>query len=266
MQTNPPSPEAGLAPVKTLTTAQGREIYYTHQAGYGPTALYLPGYASDMTGTKARFVAGACEQRGQAYACLDYSGVGRSPGAFGDGTISRWVEDTLAVIDQATAGPLLLIGSSMGGWIGLHCALRRKDRVKAFIGIAAAPDFTRSIWDGLTDADRALCHKQGFLEKDSSVENPLRLYAGFIDDGNGPSLLLDKTLDLDIPVTLLQGKRDADVPWPTAAKIRDAITPSQAEIIYVEDGDHRLARPQDLDLLDRIVREMSARIGTSSGL
>ena len=258
MQTNPPVPEQVLPPVKMLTSPQGRELAYHLEEGQGPLVMYLPGYASDMMATKAQYLAKVCAERGQAYLRLDYSGTGRSPGEFSDGTIGRWLEDTLAVLDEVTSGPVVLVGSSMGGWIGLHCAVKRPDRIKAFIGIAAAPDFTEVIRDGLSAAERALLDQRGYHEKPTTLD-PLRIYKGFIEDGQ-KNLILAAPVELAIPVTLLQGKLDREVPWPTAEKIKARIAPTVSDILYVEDGDHRLARPQDLEMLDLVVRDMSARV------
>lgn len=258
MQTNLPASEPALPPVKILTSPQARPLAYRLAEGTGPLVVYLPGYASDMMATKAQFLARACADRGQAYLRLDYSGVGQSPGEFSDGTIGRWIEDALAIIDQVTDGDIVLVGSSMGGWIGLHCAVLRPDRIKAFIGIAAAPDFTEEILQTLSPADKTLFLERGYHEKQTTLD-PLRMYKGFIDDGKH-HLLLTSPIPLTIPVTLLQGRQDAEVPWATAQRIKGRISPSAAEIIYVEDGDHRLARPQDLDILDAEVRKLSAVI------
>ena len=259
MQTNLPASEPALPPVKILTSPQARPLAYRLAEGTGPLVVYLPGYASDMMATKAQFLARACADRGQAYLRLDYSGVGQSPGEFSDGTIGRWIEDALAIIDQVTDGDIVLVGSSMGGWIGLHCAVLRPDRIKAFIGIAAAPDFTEEILQTLSPADKTLFLERGYHEKQTTLD-PLRMYKGFIDDGKH-HLLLTSPIPLTIPVTLLQGRLDAEVPWATAKRIKDRISPTVAEIIYVEDGDHRLARPQDLAILDAEVFRLSALIG-----
>lgn len=258
MQTNPPAAGQALPPVKTLISPQGRQLAYHYEAGEGPLVVYLPGYASDMMATKAQFLAESCAKRGQAYLRFDYSGTGRSPGEFSEGTIGRWTEDALAVIDHVASGPVLLVGSSMGGWIGLHCAVKRRERIHAFIGIAAAPDFTAEIWGSLSPEEKDNLTRRGYHEKPTTLD-PLRIYKGFVDD-SWNNLILSSPLDLPIPMTLLQGKLDQEVPWPTAQKIKDTVSTGTVDILYVEDGDHRLARPQDLEILDFTVRRLSARL------
>lgn len=219
--------------------------------------VYLHGYASDMMATKAQFLDRACAARNQSYLRFDYSGNGQSGGDFGDGTLGRWIEESLAVIDGVTPEDVVLVGSSMGGWIGLHCALKRPARIKAFIGIAAAPDFTDDIWHvRMTDAQRSACRDLGYHETDG--EFPLRLYYGFLREG-GNHLLLKGPIPLAMPVVLLQGKLDSEVPYETAARLQTLIAPAKAEVVIVEDGDHRLARPADMEILDGVVRRLSGQ-------
>ncbi len=259
MQTNPHGASAPTPPPEMIRTPQGRDIAIRRRPGTGPTVMYLHGYASDMMATKAQYFDAACAARGQAALRFDCSGNGLSPGAFEDGTIGRWTEDALAVIDQATDDDLVLVGSSMGGWIGLQCARLRPERVRAFIGIAAAPDFTAKIWNGLSPEEQELSRARGYVEEPSSLGEPLRLSMAMIEDGWN-RLLLDNKLELSIPVVLVQGKLDAEVPWQTAHLIRDILTPAEPEIVFVEDGDHRLARPQDMEMIDGIIRRISAQL------
>jgi pimeloyl-ACP methyl ester carboxylesterase len=220
-----------------------------------PAVIYLHGYASDMMATKAQYLDRACAARDQSYLRFDYSGNGLSDGEFGDGTIGRWLEDALAIIDRVTPEDFILVGSSMGGWIGLECALKRPQRIKAFIGIAAAPDFTDDIWHRrMTDAQRVACEKTGYHETDDA--HPLKIYYEFLREG-GNHLLLKSLINLAIPVVLLQGKLDREVPWQTAVRIQELVTPAKAETVFIEDGDHRLARPQDMEILDGIIRRLN---------
>lgn len=258
----PPTPDhsADLLAPQTLTLPDGRVIAYRYRKGRPdlPAVIYLHGYASDMMATKAQFLDLACAARDQSYLRFDYSGNGLSNGDFGQGTIGRWTEDALAIIDRVTPEDFVLVGSSMGGWIGLQCALKRPQRIKAFIGIAAAPDFTDDIWHNrMTDTQRRACAEVGYHETDDA--HPLKIYYEFLREG-GNHLLLKAPINLTIPVVLLQGKLDREVPWQTAERIKALITPAQAETVFVGDGDHRLARPQDMDLLDGIVRRLSAAI------
>ncbi len=237
--------------------ADGRSLAYRYHKGRPdlPAVIYLHGYASDMMATKAQFLDKACAARNQSYLRFDYSGNGLSDGNFGDGTIGRWTEDALAIIDRVTQEQFVLVGSSMGGWIGLQCALKRPERIRGFIGIAAAPDFTDDIWHRrMTEAERTACEKTGYHETGDA--HPLRIYYNFLREGSD-HLLLRAPINLSIPVVLLQGRLDREVPWQTAERIRDLITPAQAEIVLIEDGDHRLARPGDMDILDQTVRRLS---------
>ena len=255
--TNPPELIPPLPPPQKLVLQDGTALAYRYQRGRTdlPVVVYLHGYASDMMATKAQYLAQACAARNQSYLRFDYSGNGLSDGEFGYGTIGRWTDEALAVIDQITQEDIVLVGSSMGGWIGLQCALKRPGRIKAFIGIAAAPDFTDDIWNRrMTEAQRVACEATGYHQTDDA--HPFKIYHGFLRDGAN-HLLLTGPINLAIPVVLLQGKLDAEVPWKTAVKLQELITPTQTEIILVEDGDHRLARPQDMDILDGVVRRLS---------
>lgn len=249
-------------PPSKLLNTRGQALSYRHQPGNPrlPAVLYLHGYASDMQATKAEYLAGFCAARDQPYLRFEYAGNGTSDGVFAEGTIGAWLDDALTMIDTVTKENFILVGSSMGGWIGLHCALARPERIKAFIGIAAAPDFTEEIWlNRLTDQQRAACLKQGFVTLPSSLGSPLELSNALLQEGR-QHLLLDKPIPLDIPVTLLQGRQDAEVPWQTAFTLKDKIAPSVADVIIVEDGDHRLAREQDLDLLGETVSLMTNKL------
>lgn len=255
MQTNQ---NTEIPDVKMLETPQGRQIALRYRPGNLPTVLYIHGYASDMMATKAQFFDRTCAARGQAYLRFDCSANGQSPGDFKDGTIGRWIEDALAVIDS-TSGPIVLVGSSMGGWIGLHCALKRAQRIKAFIGIAAAPDFTEKIQNAMTQEEKAQAEHDGYYDLPSSLGEPLRLHNALLQEGQ-KHLLLKQSIKLDIPVVLTQGKLDREVPWQTAEAIREILAPTSAEIVYVEDGDHRLAREQDMMMIDSVIVRLSGQI------
>ena len=212
-----------------------------------------------MEGTKAQFIEDCCKKRGQTYVRFDYSGHGSSGGDFDEGTIGSWAEDTLAVIDTLTKGPVLIVGSSMGGWISLLAALARPDRIMALVGIAAAPDFTKEIYeDDFDDKARTLLQEQGYVDVPSEYSDvPYRITKALIDDG-AQQCLLDRSLDLKIPMRLLQGMQDTDVPWQKAYRIKKALPDEeQAEVLLIESGDHRLSRPEDLALLDEQISELS---------
>ncbi len=225
-----------------------------------PTVVFLGGFKSDMNGTKAQFLEQTCRARGQAYLRFDYRGHGQSEGAFTQGCIGLWFEDALRIIDERTQGPLLLVGSSMGGWIGLLVARAGAARLKAFIGIAAAPDFTKEIWQGLDEAQLKTLMAQGVVYIPHAYgQEPYVITKLLLEDG-GRHFLLEGALALMLPVRLLQGMHDNDVPWQTAFRIKKALQEGgnqDVEVLLVEDGDHRLSREADLALLDQQVRLLS---------
>ena len=202
-----------------------------------------------MMGSKACFLDAFSIQNGYSFLRFDYSGHGESGGRFEDGCIGTWFQDALSVVTATTSGPLVLIGSSMGGWIGLLLAHHIPDRIAGFIGIAAAPDFTDWVWnDQMTAAQRSLCAQQGFIETPDGGYFTQNL---FTDGAN--HLIFNKPLYLPFPVTLLQGGCDSEVPVTIAQKLANHVTPHPAELILIPDGDHRLSRDQDLDVLGQII-------------
>lgn len=212
----------------------GRRIAYRLRAGPGTTLVFLPGYASDMEGAKALALDSFAEQRGVAMLRLDYSGTGSSGGRFEDGTLGLWLEEALAALDQLTDGPLIVVGSSMGGWIALHLALLRPGRVRALVGIAAAPDFTD--W-GFADGETA--ERQG-------------LARGFWESGQ-QLLLLGKPLAIDCPVRLIHGERDEDVPLDVAFRTLRALRSADVQLTVIKGGGHRLSEPHEIDAILRTV-------------
>jgi len=236
-----------------LDRGDGVELAWAHAAGRAPTVVFLPGFNSDMAGAKAMVLAQFCAARGQAMLRFDYSGHGLSGGAFTDGSIGRWLADALCVIDQVSTGRLLLVGSSMGGWIALLAALARRARVAALVGIAAAPDFTEALmWQAMSADERRQVMNVGYLDVPSQYGAPLRITRRLIEDGRH-HLLLGGPIALDIPVRLLQGQRDPDVPWETAMRLMDRITGEDVQVTLLKDAEHRLSRPDDLALLCRTV-------------
>lgn len=234
-----------------LDRGDGVELAWAKLSGRGPTVVFLPGFRSDMTGEKATVLAAHCAARGQAMLRFDYSGHGASGGRFEDGTIGRWAEDAMRVIDAQSEGPLVLVGSSMGGWIALLTALARPDRMAALIGIAAAPDFTEVLmWQAMTFEQRATLMRDGVLHVPSQYGEPFPITRGLIEDGRS-RLLLQAPMAIDCPVRLLHGQCDPDVPWEIAMRIAEQVTSQDVLITLVKDGDHRLSRPQDLALLRR---------------
>lgn len=215
-----------------------------------PGIIFLGGFASDMTGSKALFLDSCCAAAGLGYLRFDYRGHGASSGRFEDGCIGDWFDDALKVFDALTMGPQILVGSSMGGWIGLLLARARPQRVAGFVGIAAAPDFTDElILPALSDAQKdQLVHDGQTFDPDAPPDHRVPVTRHLMEEGKN-HLLLRAPLEMACPVHLLQGQRDKEVPWKYATRIAEAISYDDVRITLVKDGDHRLSRPQDLDLI-----------------
>jgi pimeloyl-ACP methyl ester carboxylesterase len=223
-------------------------LAYRHRAGAGPTVVFLPGYASDMQGSKAVALDAWAEATGRAMLRFDYAGCGESEGNFRDGTLTSWRDDALAVIDAMLPAdaPLILVGSSMGGWIALLLAQSLGPRVHALVGIAAAPDFTR--W-GFADAQKAIIRLDGvLLEPNPYGPEPTVTTRAFWESGEA-NLVLGGEIAIDCPVRLLQGQADPDVPWETALRVAEQLRSADVRTILVKDGDHRLSRASDIALL-----------------
>ena len=224
--------------------------------------MFLPGFHSDMSGSKALSVLDFCRASGQAMLRLDYSGHGQSGGAFEDGSIGQWTEDARAIIEDRLEGPMILVGSSMGGWIALLLARAFGARVAALVGIAAAPDFTETLmWQSMAPIEQKTLMEAGRISVPSEYGAPLVITRRLIDDGRN-HLLLGQPIALEAPVRLLQGQRDPDVPWETALKLASGLTSEDVQVILLKDGDHRLSRPGDLALLNRT---LAALLGENGG-
>lgn len=238
----------------TITSRGGIPLAYAHRAGTGPTLVFLPGYMSDMEGGKALAVDAWCAETGRACLRLDYSGCGTSGGAFRDGTLARWRDDVLDVIAGAVPeGPLVLVGSSMGGWLMLLVALAIPARVSALVGIAAAPDFTD--W-GFTDAQKAaFARGEDLVEPSAYSDEPYVTTAGFWRSGEA-NRVLDASIPLTCPVRLLHGQADPDVPWEVSLRLAAALGSADVQTLLVKDGDHRLSRPEDIALLLRTIESL----------
>jgi pimeloyl-ACP methyl ester carboxylesterase len=242
-----------------LTTPQGRHIAYHRTEGKGPGVVFLGGFRSDMTGSKAQHLEGWAMATGRAYLRFDYSGHGQSHGAFEDGAISDWREDAAAVIDTLTDGPQVLVGSSMGGWIGLLLARDMGQRVAGLVGIAAAPDFTQRMWqDEFSPADRARLIETGLVQRPSAYsDTPYPITRRLIEDGRA-NLVLDRPLHLPMPVRLLQGSDDSDVPPAVAQALFVHLDCPDLRLTLVKGADHRFSSPDCLDLITASVAELLA--------
>lgn len=236
------------------TLYDGRRIAFRCTHGAGPALVFLPGYMSDMEGSKATALFAEAEAKGRACLLMDYSGCGQSAGEFADGTLSRWRDEVLALIASYVAGPVLLVGSSMGGWLMLLVAQRLggrlSNRLAGMIGIAPAPDFTR--W-GYTEAQRAqLAAGETVFEPNPYGPEPTPTYAKFFADAEC-HVRLEGRIDLACPVHLLHGKCDDDVPWEISLRLKQALRSDDVQVTLVEDGDHRLSRPGDIERLKAVV-------------
>jgi pimeloyl-ACP methyl ester carboxylesterase len=251
---SPPPPTALHA--RFVDRGGGARLAYAAQPGAGPTVVFLGGYASDMTGTKAQYLEGWCGARGQAFLRFDYQGHGLSSGRLVDGTISVWRDDALAVLQECVRGPALLVGSSMGAWVMLLAALAAPERVHALIGVAAAPDFTEDLlWARLGEDQRATLRRDGVIHRPSAYGEPLPFTWRLVEDGRH-HLVLRAPLDLPGPVRLLHGTRDLDVPWETSLRLAEAIRGRDVTLTLVKDGEHRLSEPHELALLGAAVASL----------
>ncbi|WP_188818290.1 alpha/beta hydrolase [Novosphingobium indicum] len=238
----------------------GREIAYRFTPGQGPALVFLPGYMSDMAGGKATAVFEMAQATGVACLLLDYSGCGQSGGDFADGSLTRWKEEILALIEALSIKGAVLIGSSMGGWLMLLAGLALGDKLKGLIGIAPAPDFTE--W-GIPQMDKALLADGETIYEDNPYgPEPTPTHPLFWADGQA-NLLLEGEIALDCPVRLLHGQRDPDVPWEISLQLAEKLRSADVQVTLIKDGDHRLSRDSDIALLLRTVAEMILPRGTA---
>jgi pimeloyl-ACP methyl ester carboxylesterase len=228
----------------------GRRIAFRSRAGSSPTILFLPGYASDMEGAKALALDAFAERHGLAMLRFDYSGTGSSGGRFEDGTLTRWLEESLEAIDGLTEGPLILAGSSMGGWIALHLALLRPERIQAVVGIAAAPDFTD--W-GFTAAEKAELQEHGRLEEPNSYGPEPQVFTRDFWESGQRLRLLDKDIDIECPIRLVHGDTDDEVPLDIALRTVRALRSSDVQLNVIKGGGHRLSAPHEIEAILRAV-------------
>jgi pimeloyl-ACP methyl ester carboxylesterase len=213
-----------------------------------------------MMGSKASALAQWAEARGQAMVRFDYFGHGQSAGVMRDGSIGRWRDDAVAVFDELTEGPQILVGSSMGGWIMLLLALKRPERIAGLVGIAAAPDFTEDLmWNLFSeDARQRITTEGAILLPSNHGDSAFEITREFIADGR-QHLVLRAPIDIQRPVRLLHGMADADVPWRISLRLLERLSGGDATLTLVKDGDHRLSRPQDLERMFAAVSELSGR-------
>lgn len=245
-----------LTPAEYVTRPDGIRIAYRYSTGSADgtaTLIFLPGYMSDMLGSKAVALNAWAKQYGHALLRLDYSGCGESGGAFDHSTLNTWRDDAMLVIREVVRGPIVLIGSSMGGWLMLMLAAALGEQVRGLIGIAAAPDFTD--W-GFSDAEKAIIVRAGKIERASDYnDDQMVTTCGFWQSGQD-NLLLQAEIPLHCSVRLLQGQRDEAVPWQTALTLSQRLCSADVQVTLVKDGDHRLSRDQDIALLKRKIKDL----------
>lgn len=240
-----------------LARKGGATIAYRRLEGALPGIVFLGGYRSDMTGTKALFLEDYCRGRRRAYLRFDYFGHGQSSGEFERGTIGRWKEDALAVIDKLTAGPQILVGSSMGGWIMLLAALARRERVAGLVGIAAAPDFTETLWERLSAEEREACERDGVITLPSAYDPAGYPYSRALFEDGRHHLLLQAEIGLTCAVRLLHGMRDLAVPWQRSLALAERLESRDVVVTLVKDGEHRLSTESDLARLAATLDELT---------
>jgi pimeloyl-ACP methyl ester carboxylesterase len=236
--------------VETLITPDGRRIAYSRTDGAAPGILFLGGFRSNMEGAKALFLEERAREAGRAFVRFDYSGHGASGGLFEEGAIGDWAADARAVLEGLTAGPQILVGSSMGGWIALILARTVADRVAGIVGVAAAPDFTEdSIWANATPAQRETLMRAGQIDLPSDYSDaPYVITRRLVEDGR-QHLVLRDPLELAMPLHLLQGSADTDVPVDVAQRLFDHVTAPDVRLTIVKGADHRFSSPACLDLI-----------------
>jgi pimeloyl-ACP methyl ester carboxylesterase len=232
----------------------GRRLAYRLREGRSPTIVFLPGYASDMEGTKALALDAFAQSHGLAMLRFDYSGTGSSEGRFEDGTLGGWLDEALFMLDHLTEGPVILAGSSMGGWIALHVALHRPERIAALVGIAAAPDFTD--W-GYGEDQKAAIRESGRLELPNPYgPEPHLITRGFWQSGEALRLL-HAPIAIDCPVRLIHGDADTVVPLAIALKLLEKLRSADVQLTVIKGGEHRLSKPNELDAIMRAVATLT---------
>lgn len=239
---------------KHFELPDGRRLAFRHIRGNGPALVFLPGYMSDMAGGKATALFDWAREQGRACLLLDYSGCGESEGDFADGTLSKWRDEALALIEAKLDDQVILVGSSMGGWLMLLLGMALGDRLAGLVGIASAPDFTE--W-GRSETDKAkLAGGEIVYDENPYGPDPTPMHPRFFTDAQA-QVLLGGEIAVDASVRLIHGQRDADVPWETSLRLAGTLRSDDVQVTLVKDGDHRLSREQDIALLLRTVDALS---------
>ena len=244
-----------------LTDTNGSKIAYNKKDGIGPGIIFLHGLNSDRQGTKANHILNYCISNKRPFISFDMFAHGESAGQIKDASLSIWIDNTLQIIDKVTHGPQIIVGSSMGGWVMLHATIKRSQRIKGIIGLAAAPDFTEKIiWSKMTHLQKEEFLKNGFIYENSEYDDsPYIISKKLIEDGR-QNLLLNNKINISIPTILIHGQKDNDVPWETSIELSSKINTDDIKTILVKDGSHRLSRKKDLDLISKCLDELYFKI------
>jgi len=264
-EASPPSKPPAQAP-QILSRPDGSSIAYhrtlKEPETHGPGVVFIHGFMSDMDGGKAVFLEDHCRRRGWAFVRFDQFGHGRSSGAFADGSIGRWAEDTVAVLDALTEGPQILVGSSCGGWLMLLAALARPQRVAGLFGIAPAPDFTEDlVWPELSEDQREAVLRDGqVLVPSDYSDQPYTFTKRLFDDGRR-NMVLREEVPFDGPVRILHGQQDTAVPWERSLVLMDRLRSTNVECTFVKGGDHRLSDLPNLGRMATILDELVTAAG-----
>ena len=247
--------------LQTLISSDQTKLGYRLWPGEGPVVVFLPGYKSDMSGTKANMLSNFCKQNGQACLLFDYSGHGVSQGEFIDGTIGRWTQDAIEVIRHAVdERPVVLVGSSMGGWVMLLAAIELKQQVAAMLGIAVAPDFTEELmWNGFSESQRQELKSKGVIYLPSEYEEPFPVSYAAILDGR-ENLLLNAEIDISCPSGFIHGMCDEDVPWETSLRTISRLKANDVELRLLKNGDHRLSSDDQLKIIQQMLLDILNKI------
>ncbi len=244
-----------------IQSKKQNQIAYRNYEGRSPGVMFLGGFRSDMEGTKACSLELHCKAVGRSFVKFDYTGHGSSFGNFNDETIGSWTDDAIAVLDEVSKGPQVLVGSSMGGWISILCALARPKEIYGIVGVASAPDFTEDlIWNQFTEGQREKIREEGNLHLDSEYsEDPYVITRDLIEEGRN-HLVLGSEISLRCPLRLIHGMKDLDVPWNFSEKLLNSFLGENVNLTLVKEGDHRLSRPQDIKLLIDTVETLCIEI------
>lgn len=239
---------------QTILSSEGTHIAHNRLRGKTPGVVFLGGFMSDMQGTKAAYVESVCQSLGVSYVRFDYFGHGKSSGQLKEGSISRWKNDALFVLDTLTEGPQILVGSSMGGWLSVLISLERPQRIQALVGIAAAPDFVKD-FSRLTEQQLKTLEKEGICYLPSHYGDPYPITRHLLEDGL-QQCVLGKPIAIECPVRLLHGMDDEQVHWQQSVKLAEDLISDDVVVTLIKKGDHRLSEPHQLEILKQTLCDL----------